>query len=352
MRRSAYHGRFACRRTCVCMLAAVLCLAAIMVGPPLPAAPRQQAASRTILTISGTQFCLNGKPTFLLGCSYYGGCGANNTYMEADLRWLRRNGFNWVRVWAGWNAYGNDVSVTDSAGTVREPFMTRLRNLIEFADSLGMVVDVTFHRAGDAQAHWAMVRTVTTALRGYRNVYFDLANERDVRDRRYVSLDEIGRMRDMVKSIDPDRLVTASGAWNDEAELREYIEVAKLDFLAPHLARTPEAPALTEAVTRRFLAQLSSIGHPMPIHYQEPFRRDYNPGRFQPTANDFLTDALAALKAGAAGWCFHNGGNRAVPDGRPRRSFDMRLSEGRLYVQLDDVEHEVVRRLARYLGLR
>ena len=32
---------------------------------------------------------------------------------------------------------------------------------------------------------------------------------------------------------------------------------------------------------------------------------------------------------GAAGWCFHNGDERAAKDGRPRRSFDLR--EKRLF---------------------
>jgi len=324
-------------------------LIAMVAAGVLPAWP-QNYAPQTALSIAGAQFCLNGEPTFLLGCSYYGGCGANNTYMEADLRWLRRNGFNWVRVWAMWNAYEN-VSVTDKTGASRRPYMERLRNLVEFADSLGMVVDVTFHRDNNAQEHWAALETVTRELEGYPNVYFDLANERDVRDARYVELTELGKMRDMVKSIDPGRLVTASGTWGNEAELREYIEVAKLDFVAPHLARTPEAPSRTEDTTRVYLAQLAAIGHALPVHYQEPFRRDYNPHHFQPVVDDFLTDALGAIKGGAAGWCLHNGSNRAAADERPRRCFDMRPSEGRLYVQLDDIEREVVRRVAHHLGL-
>lgn len=31
-----------------------------------------------------------------------------------------------------------------------------------------------------------------------------------------------------------------------------------------------------------------------------------------------------AKAGGAAGWCFHNGDQKGEPEGRPRRSFDMR----------------------------
>ncbi|MBM3213153.1 hypothetical protein FJZ33_13095 [Candidatus Poribacteria bacterium] len=53
-------------------------------------------------------------------------------------------------------------------------------------------------------------------------------------------------------------------------------------------------------------------------------------------------DLKNAVKGGAAGWCFHNGDNRNKDDGRPRRSFDIRESEGRLFQQLDEDEKIVV----------
>lgn len=42
----------------------------------------------------------------------------------------------------------------------------------------------------------------------------------------------------------------------------------------------------------------------------------------------------------AAGWCFHNGDQRERPDGRPRRSFDLR--ETSLMEQLDEIERAIV----------
>jgi hypothetical protein len=84
----------------------------------------------------------------------------------------------------------------------------------------------------------------------------------------------------------------------------------------------------------------------VPVHYQEPFRRGY--GDYPPTADDFLTDLQQAKDGGAAGWCFHNGSvrnNKDIPDQRPRRSFDMRPEEGRLFDQLDEVEREFMEEL-------
>ena len=62
---------------------------------------------------------------------------------------------------------------------------------------------------------------------------------------------------------------------------------------------------------------------------------------WEPVAADFLADLRGALKGGAAGWCFHNGGQRAKPDELPRRSFDLRAK--RLLDQLDDEEMKVVK---------
>ncbi|MFW6154907.1 MAG: hypothetical protein ACOC95_06800 [Planctomycetota bacterium] len=54
---------------------------------------------------------------------------------------------------------------------------------------------------------------------------------------------------------------------------------------------------------------------------------------------------LGAIEGGAAGWCFHNGDNRARDDGRPRRSFDMSDGEGRLFDQLDAEERALLERV-------
>ncbi len=60
---------------------------------PAATGPKGQTENRTVLGIQGTRFTLNGKPTFLLGISYYGGLGAPEGFLRRDLDDLQRHGF-------------------------------------------------------------------------------------------------------------------------------------------------------------------------------------------------------------------------------------------------------------------
>lgn len=301
----------------------------------------------------GRYFTLDGKPTFLLGISYYGGAGVSDpASLKADLDDIAAAGFNWVRVWATWS-HGENVSVVNADGSVRQPYMSRLKTLIRECDRRGIVVDVTMTRGESPMPlsraeHLACAQTLARELKPFRNMYFDVANERDVGDARHVPLEEVGELIGAIKHIDPDRLCTASGVPGSVEELSAYLGVGRCDFIAPHLGREPTSPAQTEARVREFIGWMEKLGKRVPIHLQEPFRRDYN--RFQPTAKDFYTDAIGAKKGGGAGWCLHNGSSRLSADGRPHRSFLMSGSEGRLFKQLDGVEGEVVKQIAKRIG--
>jgi hypothetical protein len=189
-------------------------------------------------------------------------------------------------------------------------------------------------------AHLAAVDTLVATLKPFRNWYLDLGNERDVRDARYVSLAELKQLRERVRVLDPERLVTASFGGHDLSlsDVRGALEEAGVDFLCPHRPRHRESPGETEAETRKTLSLLKEVVRVVPVHYQEPFRRGYT--AWEPAAADFLADLRGALNGGAAGWCFHNGGQRLKPDEQPRRSFDLR--EKRLLDQLDEEEMKVV----------
>jgi hypothetical protein len=121
------------------------------------------------------------------------------------------------------------------------------------------------------------------------------------------------------------------------------LEVAGVDCLCPHRPRHRKTPGETEAETRKTMGFMKEVGRIVPVHYQEPFRRGYT--EWEPVAADFLADLRGALKGGAAGWCFHNGGQRAKPEDPPRRSFDLRAK--RLLDQLDEEEAKVVREESR-----
>lgn len=339
-------------------LAVVLCGSGLLPGiGPLQARGSQPAPTEpTVLGIADTRFTINGAPTFLLGCSYYGGLGAPRELLVQDLDDAQRLGFNWLRVWATWESYGDDVSAVDAAGHPREPYLNHLQCLVAECDRRRMVVDVTLTRGReipgaivrgrlrDLPAHAQAVTTLITALRAHRNWYLDLANERDVRDERFVSPEELQQLRRLVRELDPQRLVTASFGGHDlsEQDLRDALVIAELDFLCPHRPRHPKSPAETEARTRECLAlQQQQLGRQVPVHYQEPFRRGY--GLWNPTAADYLTDLGGAKAGGAAGWCFHNGSTRRHRNQEPRRSFDLRTV--RLFDQLDTEEQQFVRQL-------
>jgi hypothetical protein len=314
----------------------------------------------TVLGIEGTRFTLNGKPTFLLGASYYGGLGAPEDFVRRDLDDLQRHGFNWLRVWATWRSADADVSAVTPDGQAREPYFGRLAKVIAECDRRGLVVDVTLFRdAGtrdpahkhlaNLDAHGRAVETLVAGLKSYRNWYLDLANEHDVRDDRYVSDRELKDLRDLVRRLDPRRLVTASFGGHDLSteDLQDSLLVVGVDFLTPHRPRGPESPGRTQEQTQSCLARMKELGRLVPVHYQEPFRRGYQ--SWEPTADDFLTDLRGAVAGGAAGWCFHNGQQRGTPDNRPRRSFDLR--EQRLFDQLDAEERKVMAGAKALLGV-
>jgi hypothetical protein len=319
---------------------------------PKPGARDGEATAGTVLGVRDTRFTLDGQPTFLLGLSYYGALGAPEEFVRRDLDDLKRHGFNWLRVWATWGAFDRDVSAVDAEGRPREPLLSRLKWLVAECDRRGLVVDVTLTRGDRANggaipnydAHRRAIETLVNALKAHRNWYFDLANERDVRDARHVPAGELKALREQVRRLDPQRLVTASfgGQDLDEGDLREAMLTIGLDFVAPHRPRDAGSAGQTEVRTRECLATMRAIGRSAPVHYQEPFRRGYC--RWQPRASDFLTDLRGAGAGGAAGWCFHNGSSRGEPEERPRRSFD--LHARRLFDQLDEEERKVVARAA------
>jgi len=312
-----------------------------------------EAAGRAMegirLGIERERFTLDGRPAFLLGISYYGGLGAGIDTLRKDLDSLKSHGFNWIRLWATWSYAGHDVSAVDVQGRPREPYMTRLKTLVAECDRRGMVVDVTLSRGRaavgggipDMQAHRTAVQSIIGALGERANWYLDLANERDVRDARFVSTEEVRELRDLARRLAPGLAVTASFGGHDlgEAYVREALFEAGLDFVAPHRPRSAGTAAKTLSHTRMCLAAMRQMGRLAPVHYQEPFRRGY--GHWEPIAADYLTDLRGAVEGGAAGWCLHNGSRRGEKNDRPRRSFDLR--EQLLFEQLDDEEMAVVR---------
>ena len=180
--------------------------------------------------------------TFLLGISYYGALGASEEAMKRDFADMKQFGFNWIRVWAVWASFGKDVSAFDSNGEPRSEFLAKLKWLVAECDRQGLIVDVSFSRGNGVSglhdcSHSSpigAVETVARELKAHQNWYLDLANERNIRDPRFVSFEELKVLRDAVKAIDPDLLITASSGGDiSREELGEYLSTVQVDFISP-----------------------------------------------------------------------------------------------------------------------
>ena len=307
------------------------------------------------ISADGRHFTINGVPTFLNGISYYAGLSANSTFVTKDLDDIKARHLNWIRVWTFWGD-GKDGSFAalTREGEVREPYMGRLKSLIEECNKRELIVDVTMSHGnepapGDQTQHLACAKTLAKELKPYRNVYIDVSNERDVGDARFVSVEDVGKLITAIKSIDPTRICTASGTPGSRDDLGKFLTVGKLDFIATHLGRDPGDPAKTVGRVREFIGWMKQLGRRVPIHLQEPFRRGYTPG-WEPAVDDYFRDCTGAKIADAAGWCLHNGSNRNSSDHKPQRSFRMTDADGRLFDQLDEVERIVAKGIDEQIG--
>jgi hypothetical protein len=56
------------------------------------------ATAGTELGVKDTKFTVNGKPTFLLGISFYGAPGSSKNFILKDLDDMQKYGFNWFRL--------------------------------------------------------------------------------------------------------------------------------------------------------------------------------------------------------------------------------------------------------------
>ena len=154
------------------------------------------AQGATTLGISDARFTLNGKVTFLYGMSYYGALGASEEFVRRDLDEIQRGGFNWIRVWANWRAFGADAAAVDGEGRPIAEGLQKLKWLVGECDRRGMVVDVSLSRANGVsgpprlqtlEAHRRAVETLVGAFKPWRNWYLDLSNERNIQDKRFTA---------------------------------------------------------------------------------------------------------------------------------------------------------------------
>jgi len=283
------------------------------------------------LGISGTDFTLNNTKTFLTGFSYYGGLEIPIEQIKSDLSAMQAKGFNWFRLWILWNEWvPQNASLIDrSTGQFIPAMEAKMKALLNHAASLGMVVDMSGHYTNtgntglkNEQMYTDFWKAVTEKYKSYRNVYFDIANEHTVMDGRYVSPEAIKRIRNAIKAIDPNRIVTASCSNDPRAE--------DLDFHAPHLARDAQPWNDTLNKVPGLISQ-----YKLPVHLQEPFRNAYGGASYP--FDTFCKDLKAAVSTKAAGWCFHT-------------EAGFNLAQTKFFDKLDAAEKDVVNRVAKECG--
>lgn len=288
--------------------------------PPQPE-PVPPADGSTVLGISGDEFTINGRPTFLLGASYFNG----RHWHKSDLDFLAARGFNLIRVWMDW-LY---ESYFDSNGNLA--YERDLIDLVRYADQKGIVVDLTILDTATSFGtsfgeRTNAVRTAVRALRNENNVLFDIMNEHDHDigedfvgvPKKAISHDELTELIRVAKAENPNAIVTVSSLQGHMVEMTDPLDslqksnineelAAGVDLVAPHFHRDPDWGRDTSVRVSMVKNYLASVGKAVPVYVQEDHRRGWTSrtAPVEPVEIDFLTAATGAKRAGAAGWVFH-----------------------------------------------
>jgi hypothetical protein len=275
------------------------------------------------LSISRTNFVYGGMERWLTGISLFDALGPH-PLRDEDLDALAAWGVSIVRVWAHWNA-----PIYDSAGLLHAEGQARLRALVERLRARGFILELVLLRPGQlpgerfavfasADARIQAVRQISEFLRSYRNVLFDLYNEHD-HPHGAISHRDLRQLRDAVKQIDPNRIVTVSstayhfldpqnvldehGRANVMEEIGQADGSVGADLLAVHLPHNPGWVEATEVRIRTLRLALGEMKRGVPIYVSEgPRARPEEP---RILADSYLAAADRARQAGAAGWVFH-----------------------------------------------
>ncbi len=318
---------------------------------PIAARP---ATRRTEVSIRGDQFWINGKPTYA-GRIYRGmkieGLLMNIRVVQGifdDLnvatrgRWAypdtlqwdpERNTREFVAAMPQWRSYGVlaftinlqggspegyskaqpwENSAIDPEGNLRPAYMSRLEQILDRADELGMVAIVGYfyfgqdQRVKDEAAVKRAVRNATNWLldRDYRNVLVEVDNECDVSayDHDILKPDRVPELIRMVKQTRrKGRSLPAGTSYGGGAPARANV-VAASDFLLLH-GNGPDDPSRIRTMIDTSRAAAGYRPMPVLINEDDHFRFD------QP--ENHMTTALQLY----ASWGYFDPGKSNYRDG-------------------------------------
>jgi hypothetical protein len=296
------------------------------------------------ITIKNGQFLQNGKPTFLLGLSYFDGLAASPRILDSDLRFFGERGFNALRVWANWytDFQPHTTGLLELDGSVNVQMLNRLKRMIDSTDEKGFVIKLTFSRHPLEKIPFPKYKNgileVVKVIKDSPNVILDLQNETDHCGKKsdpdclgHLTLAQVRELRDAIKEIDPDRIVTASWGGGEAEDYKSFVEQTKVDFIATHGPARKKDWA--EKTPEEMEQARSQIGSQMPVLFDEPSRCDKGVDCKDPSAaRQFLTAAQNAKRSGAAGWFFHS-------------SAGFRLNNRPMHERLNRTEKIVVNRM-------
>jgi hypothetical protein len=274
------------------------------------------------LSVSQQRILVDGRDTFLTGVSLFDALGPVAP-RDRDLDALAGWGVNTVRVWAHWH-----TAIYQGDGTLSADGRARLLALAQRLQERRLTFELVVLRPGQLPgqpfavftseaARTKAVEAVTEALRPFRNALFDLCNEHDHPDGP-ISHAAARVLRDRVKALDPQRIVTISsteyhlvsaagtlgdtGARNLQEEAGTGPDSVRADIVAPHFPRTDTWAAASGDRVHAIRAALDRIGARVPIYLNEE-RRANESARLAPET--YARARAGAATAGAAGWLFH-----------------------------------------------
>jgi hypothetical protein len=115
--------------------------------------------------------------------------------ITADPHFLKSVGFDGIRIWPNLN---NGPQLMNGDGSLRPDELKHFLSILNTAKAERLVIDVTFtyEHIADMTPSTALagIANTTVAVHSYDNLLFDIQNESNVQDRRFMSEDDVGRI--------------------------------------------------------------------------------------------------------------------------------------------------------------